>query len=162
MPTITDSRRAAAAVACAAALAAGVLTASCADRGRPPAEETGRAAERVQEDLERAGEDLQEAGEEVAAGARRLGAALDREAERLNREIEPRLEDAVVATKVKARLAADPEVNPFQIDVDVIDGVVTLSGVVESDYERREAEELARRTEGAEQVINNLRVGRRG
>jgi len=125
-------------------------------------EDLDRAGERVEEDLDRAGERIEEAGEELAAGARRLGERLDREAVRLNRQIEPRLEDAALAARVKARLIADPEVNPFQIDVDALDGVVTLGGMVESDHERREAEELARRTEGVREVVSNLEVGRRG
>ena len=127
----------------------------------PESAEDERAAERVEEDLERAGERIEEAGEELAAGARRLGKTLDREAVRLNREIEPRLQDAALAARVKARLIADPEVNPFQIDVDAVDGVITLGGMVESDHERREAEELARRTEGVREVVSNIEVGRR-
>jgi len=127
----------------------------------PESAEDERAAERVEEDLERAGERIEEAGEELAAGARRLGKTLDREAVRLNREIEPRLQDAALAARVKARLIADPEVNPFQIDVDALDGVITLGGMVESDHERREAEELARRTEGVREVVSNIEVGRR-
>lgn len=127
----------------------------------PESAEDERAAERVEEDLERAGERIEEAGEELADGARRLGETLDREAVRLNREIEPRLQDAALAARVKARLIADPEVNPFQIDVDAVDGVITLGGMVESDHERREAEELARRTEGVREVVSNIEVGRR-
>lgn len=140
--------------------AALVLTAGCAVERTETAEDD-RTAEQVEQDVERAGDHVEEAGEELVESARRIGAALDREAVRLNRELEPRLEDAALAARVKARLVADPEVNPFQIDVDVVDGVVTLGGMVESDHERREAEELARRTEGVREVVSNLEVGRR-
>lgn len=40
------------------------------------------------------------------------------------------VDDAEIAFRVKAKLAADPEVNPFEIAVDAEDGVVTLSGTV--------------------------------
>lgn len=137
-----------------------LLAAGCTVEFEDPDQQ--RAAEQAEEGLERAGEQVEAAGEELAEGARRLGETLDRKAEALNRELEPRIEDAALAARVKARLIADPEVNPFQIDVDALDGVVTLGGIVGSDYQRQEAEELARRTEGVREVISNLEVGRRG
>lgn len=142
--------------------AAVLLGAGCAREDAAEIErETDRAGRELEQDLERAGEDLGRAGEDLAEGARRAGAALNREAERLNRELEPHVEDAGLVLKVKARLTADPDVNPLEIDVDATDGVVTLGGMVDSEDERAEAEEVARRTDGVVEVINNLQVGRR-
>lgn len=118
-------------------------------------------AERIEEDLEAAGEDLERAGEDFAEGARKMGEELDREAGELRRELEPRVEDGVLVAKVKARLASDPEVNPLEIDVDVVDGVVTLGGRVDTEEERAEAVKLASRTEGVREVVDNLQVGGR-
>lgn len=70
-----------------------------------------------------------------------------------------RVNDAAIATKVKAKLTADPEVNPFNIDVDCQEGVVTLSGRVRSAAQRQEAEKLARNTAGVREVRNRLEVG---
>lgn len=145
--------------ACALVLGTALIAAGCA---RDDSYQAERDAGELESDLERAGEDLERAGEDLAEGARRTGAALNREAERLNRELEPRIEDAALVLAVKARLTADPEVNPFEIDVDAVDGVITLGGMVDSEEERAEAEKLARRTEGVSEVINNLQVGRRG
>lgn len=70
--------------------------------------------------------------------------------------------DAWITTKVKSKLVADPQLNPFNIDVDTEDGVVTLSGKVKDDLARREAEKLARATQGVLDVINELQTTRTG
>lgn len=69
------------------------------------------------------------------------------------------VKDSEITASVKTRLAADPDVAAINIDVDTLEGVVTLSGMVKSQQERAEAEELARGTEHVKRVINNLKVG---
>lgn len=69
------------------------------------------------------------------------------------------VDDAALTTKVKAKLTADPDVNPFEIDVDTTDGVVTLRGRVEESSDRRVAGRLARETEGVRSVRNEITVG---
>lgn len=71
------------------------------------------------------------------------------------------LTDAEILTKVKAKLAADPEINPFNIDVDVEKGVVTLTGRVAKSLAKEEAERLAEDTEGVVRVRNDIKVGDR-
>lgn len=62
--------------------------------------------------------------------------------------------------KVRQRLAADPEINPFNIDVEITsDGVVLLRGVVKDPATRRELIRLARNTDGVTRVINDIRIG---
>lgn len=70
------------------------------------------------------------------------------------------LRDTAITAKVKAKLAADPQLNPFNIDVDVRDGEVTLSGRVGSDDRRREAIDLAAGTKGVVRVIDELVVAK--
>lgn len=67
--------------------------------------------------------------------------------------------DAEVTASVKTRLAADPDVAALNIDVDTLEGTVTLSGRVSNDKERREAVEVARGTEHVRKVVDNLKVG---
>lgn len=67
--------------------------------------------------------------------------------------------DADVAADVRARLATVPEINPFTVEVGVRDGVVTLSGRVESAEARVEAEKLAREVAGVVRIVNLLEVG---
>jgi len=69
------------------------------------------------------------------------------------------IDDSVITSKIKAKLAADPDVNPFEIDVDTLERVAHLRGTVETNKERMEAEKLARETHGVRTVINELTLG---
>jgi hyperosmotically inducible protein len=69
------------------------------------------------------------------------------------------LKDSEVTAAVKTRLAADPDVAAINIDVDTLEGTVTLNGRVKTDKERLEALEVARGTNGARKVVDNLKVG---
>jgi hyperosmotically inducible protein len=69
------------------------------------------------------------------------------------------LDDATITASVKAKLAADPEVNPFNIDVDTDAGVVTLRGTVEDREAKTEAVKLARGTSGVRSVRDEIKVG---
>lgn len=71
------------------------------------------------------------------------------------------IDDATLTARVKTKLAADPQVNPFNIDVDTTNGVVTLRGRVRDDETRAEAEKLAQDTSGVRAVHNEITVGER-
>jgi osmotically-inducible protein OsmY len=66
--------------------------------------------------------------------------------------------DAGITTAVKARFAADEVVNAYQIDVDTSDGVVTLTGTVDSVAAEAAALRLARETAGVTRVVNQLSI----
>jgi len=51
-------------------------------------------------------------------------------------------------------------VKAYQIDVDTRSGVVVLNGTVSSRAEADRAVMLARKTEGVDHVVDNLKVGR--
>lgn len=78
-----------------------------------------------------------------------------------NQPVGQQVDDATLTSKVKAKLTADPEVNPFNIDVDTEDGIVTLRGRVEDPEAKTQAERLARDTSGVRGVRNQIRVGER-
>jgi len=69
------------------------------------------------------------------------------------------IDDATITTKVKAKFAADGDINPFNISVDTKEGVVTLTGRVKKEEARTRAEQLARDTNGVTRVINLVKVG---
>lgn len=71
------------------------------------------------------------------------------------------VDDAAITASVKAKLAADGDINPFNIDVDTNEGVVTLQGRVDKEEARTKAEQLARETDGVRRVINLVKVGDR-
>ena len=112
-----------------------------------------------QSDTQRAEDEAKKAGDEATAALQRAGQEVKQGSEQLAREAKPLLDDATLTAKVKAKLAADPEVTAYTIDVDTSGAVVTLSGRVESADESAEAEKLARDTEGVQSVVNRLTVG---
>jgi len=69
------------------------------------------------------------------------------------------VDDAAITARVKAKLAADGDINPFNIDVDTNLGVVTLQGRVKKEDTRSKAERYARQTGGVKRVINLITVG---
>lgn len=76
-----------------------------------------------------------------------------------NQTVGEQLDDAMITSKIEAKMTADPEVSAFKVDVDTNDGVVRLSGTVKTDRAREEAADLARNSEGVKRVINDIRVG---
>ncbi|BFT29981.1 BON domain-containing protein [Alteromonas sp. D210916BOD_24] len=68
------------------------------------------------------------------------------------------LTDAKIATVIKTRLLLDSDISGFDIDVDVENGNVTLTGEVDSDAERDLAIEIAKNASDVKDVKNNLRV----
>jgi osmotically-inducible protein OsmY len=70
-----------------------------------------------------------------------------------------KLDDATITARVKAKIAASPQLNPFNIQVNTVEGEVSLTGRVNSRSEKEEAERLARGTDGVRQVRNLLEVG---
>ena len=66
--------------------------------------------------------------------------------------------DPGVTTAVKSKLAADDTVKAYQINVDTADGVVTLSGTVETHAAKNQAVTLARQTDGVRDVVDQIAV----
>lgn len=68
------------------------------------------------------------------------------------------LNDGRIFTVLKSRLLMSGDVSGRDIEVEVDNGVVTLNGEVETRAERDLAVEMARNTNGVEDVRDNLRV----
>ena len=66
--------------------------------------------------------------------------------------------DAAITMKIQAKYADDDVVKGRNIDVDTVNGVVTLKGEVDTKRERDAAEQLARETSGVKRVIDELKV----
>jgi len=66
--------------------------------------------------------------------------------------------DAAIRDAVRDALLYDPQVNPFDIQATVDDGVVNLRGVVDNLRARRSAGNTARNTVGVLSVNNRIRV----
>jgi hyperosmotically inducible protein len=72
------------------------------------------------------------------------------------------VDDTKITMVVKAKLVADKPSNLTRVSVETKDAVVTLSGEVETQQQKAHAEDLARRADGVERVVNNIRVVPRG
>lgn len=68
------------------------------------------------------------------------------------------VDDTTLTTSVKTSLATDKASSLTRIDVDTVQGVVSLNGVVASAEDKARAEQLARGVKGVKKVVNNLQV----
>lgn len=66
------------------------------------------------------------------------------------------VDDASITTKVKAALLAEKDVNSFDIKVETFNGVVQLSGFVESKWQVDKAQQVAMGIHGVQNVKNDL------
>jgi osmotically-inducible protein OsmY len=64
--------------------------------------------------------------------------------------------DAAITTKVKAMLLAEKDVNSFDIQVETFEGVVQLSGFVDSQWQIDKAVKLAASVSGVRRVKNDM------
>jgi len=71
------------------------------------------------------------------------------------------LDDSAITAKVNKELIGDEQVKAVDVDVDTIDGVVILSGFVDSQGQRSRAGEIAGKVPGVVRVKNNLLIGSR-
>jgi len=74
------------------------------------------------------------------------------------RSMGQRIDDSFITTKVKSKLLADSTVKGFKIDVDTLEGEVTLTGIVSKRAEGERAIELARGVKGVVKVKDNIKV----
>lgn len=69
--------------------------------------------------------------------------------------------DAGITSSIQSSLQANEAVKAGQVEVSTQEGIVYLTGVVDTDEARREAARVAWRTEGVSGVMNELTVGER-
>lgn len=72
--------------------------------------------------------------------------------------VEATASDVAVTTRVKANLAANQGLASFSIHVTTTNGIVTLSGKVDSDAARKLAGQVAGKTEGVRVVVNEIAI----
>lgn len=75
------------------------------------------------------------------------------------REAGEKIEDAFITTKIQSQYFLDADVKGHEINVDTRNGIVTLKGTVETEAQKKEAEQIATTTEGVSKVVNQLTVG---
>ena len=80
------------------------------------------------------------------------------QAKDLGRKVGTGLNDGWLWTKTRLDLAAADDLRDSTINVDVVDGVVTLSGTVATADQKAKAESIAKSVAGVKQVKNMLKV----
>jgi hypothetical protein len=67
-----------------------------------------------------------------------------------------KVDDATLLAKIKTNLLRAPEVEGLDVNVDVKNGVVTLSGTAATTTERASAERIAKTSDGVTKVDNRI------
>jgi hyperosmotically inducible periplasmic protein len=68
------------------------------------------------------------------------------------------VDDTKISMTVKSKLVAERPKNLTKVHVSVRNGIVTLSGNVDTDEQRTQAEKLARGVKGVQTVVNDIKV----
>jgi hyperosmotically inducible protein len=118
---------------------AATLTAGC-NRNDTSAESLGRKIDQAQEN---ASEKMDRATAQVKEQAANAGDKID---------------DATITAKVKTALIGETGMNALHINVDTANGVVTLSGTVDSPSSVERATQVAMAVQGVKLVDNRLTV----
>ena len=90
--------------------------------------------------------------------ARDVGGKIGEAAAKAANQAEDAIAHGAVTAKIKSKVVLDDLVKARNIHVETNGTVVTLTGVVDSEAERKRAVELAKETEGVTSVIDHLRV----
>ena len=97
-------------------------------------------------------------GKDAMVAAQDNSGDMQNDMENKSKEATSELTDAKIATVIKTRLLMDSDISGFDIDVDVEEGNVTLTGKVKSDAERQLAVEIAQNATDVKNVEDNLEI----
>ena len=128
-----------------------------------------KTEEKMEEAVKMAEESAEKMVEAMALGAEELkkemaekGKIIRKKAEKVGEEVAQQIEDSVITSKIKAKYAASAELSAFDISVDTSQGVVNLTGTVDSYESIAKAIEMAFDTEGVKEVDALLQVKEEG
>jgi hyperosmotically inducible protein len=101
------------------------------------------------------------AGQKLDSATERAGQKMDQAAATVKEKTEQagdKLGDAAITAKVKTALIGEPGLKALKIDVDTANGVVTLTGSVDSPQNLDRATQVAQAVEGVKSVDNRLNI----
>lgn len=150
-------------VALAAALSALALAGCDRATTQQAKQDAATAGEKVERALERTGDKIAEAGRKAAAEVKE--AASDVKSATVSTTNDARssdtgraLADTAITASIKTDFLKDADLRVLEIDVDTVDGVVTLTGSAKTEEGRKRAGQLAGAIKGVKSVQNNLTV----
>lgn len=114
----------------------------------------------------------EKAGKKIDTAAENAGKKFDRMTEKVGEKLEDAketvidksestgeyIDDSVITLKVKSAILNDPLLKAYQIEVTTVNGVVTLSGAVDSEQSISRAMEVVNNQEHVKSVQSNLIV----
>ena len=113
-----------------------------------------QAGKKIDQAAARSGEAIEKAGDKASTKIDTAKAAVGNKAEATG----VYMNDAAITTQIKAGFLADSTLKSLEIHVTTTNGVVALSGVVESQKSIDRSLEIARGVKGVTSVENNLVV----
>ena len=96
------------------------------------------------------------AGQTGAERARQVGQDISQKTADAAKRAEEAVGDGALTAKIKAKMALDDTVKALDLNVDTVNGVVTVTGKVRSRAERDRALALARETSGVRNVVDRI------
>lgn len=87
-----------------------------------------------------------------------VAAAKDPRYKELEKESDKALENIITSKRVEAALLQSEQVEYLHFNISSQDGIVTLSGHVHSDEEKKTAVSITQKVSGVKKVVNNLQV----
>lgn len=138
----------------AAAAAALMLTACDRRDDRTVGQQVDQTVASAEKQAERAKQEMSEAKDRAVAAANNAGERAEAAADKVGDKVA----DAAITASVNAALARDPNLSALRIDVDTVNGTVSLKGTAPDQAARQRATELASSVKGVTSVDNQLEV----
>jgi hyperosmotically inducible protein len=91
----------------------------------------------------------------LAAGA---GAGVGYKLGTDERSLGTQVDDAAITAKIKTELVVEKEIKSLSVDVDCVNGHVTLTGIVKNRAQIGQILEIAHAVDGVKTVTNNMKV----
>jgi osmotically-inducible protein OsmY len=66
--------------------------------------------------------------------------------------------DDLIRDRVMLKVGSDPDAKVGDLNVEMKDGVATLTGIVETQSQKDKASKLAKKVKGVKQVVNNIKL----
>ncbi|AAV82399.1 BON domain-containing protein [Idiomarina loihiensis] len=116
--------------------------------------ETEKAESKAESAMQEAEDKTENAMQETKEKAQEAKSYTEQKAEDAGEYVD----DAVITTKVKAVIFEDDNLSSMDINVETNNGIVQLSGFVESDADIDTAENLAATVKGVKDIENDIQV----
>ena len=121
-------------------------------------EKTRAAAVAVVDKTKQAAGNVADKTRDMTGRTERVAENAEDKTERAGSKTATAMSDTAITAKVKAGLAAEPDLSALAIKVETEKGVVMLSGFVESKAEADRAEKLAKGVDGVSKVKSTIKV----